>query len=264
MLKTFLSASIVCILFFTACNNPATNQQPVVKDAEKQLKDDVAKYPDSFALKDKLIGYYQQNNDYKKALSETDSLLIKDSTDAALWNIKANLFFDNNDTTNAIHSLENAVQLSPNPEYIKSLGSLYAETRNPLALSVADFLFNNQQFNSREQAVFIKGLYYSCSGDKIGAINYFDTCLRMNYNDMFSYREKAMCLYSLNKYNDALTVLQKAITVNSTYDEAYYWMGRCYEKLDNKNDAIKSYQLALQLDKNYIEAKDALTKLGAN
>jgi len=264
MPKIFLPLIIV-ILLVAACNNTSTTlQQPVSSDPVKLLKDSITKYPDSFELKDKLIGYYQQSNDYIKALAETDSLINKDSANGALWNIKANLYFDNNDTANSIHALERAVQLSPNPEYMKSLGSLYAETSNPRAVSLADFLLNNPQFNSQEQAIFIKGLYYSCKGDKATAINYFDTCLRMNYNDMFAYREKAMCLYSLNKYNDATQVLKKAITVNSTYDEAYYWLGRCYEKLNDKDNAIKSYQFALQLDKNYVEAKDALNKLGVN
>jgi tetratricopeptide (TPR) repeat protein len=39
-------------------------------------------------------------------------------------------------------------------------------------------------------------------------------------------------------------------------------MGRCYEKLDRKKEAIQNYQLALQIDPDYIEAKDALGKLG--
>jgi tetratricopeptide (TPR) repeat protein len=262
MLKIILPAALIVSLVFISCNNQANNnEQPVIKDEEGQLKNQIAKYPDSFALKDKLIGYYQENNDYSHALAETENLLKQDSANAQLWNIKANLYFDNNDTPNAIHSLEEAMHFEARPEYLKSLGSLYAETRNPRALAIADTLLNNPQDSSQEQAIFIKGLYYSCIGEKLKAINLFDTCLSIDYSDMFSYREKAMCLYDMNKYDDALLVLEKAIAINSTFDEAYYWMGRCYEKLGNKNEAIKNYQAALQIDKNYIEAKNALAKL---
>ena len=264
MVKTVLSAFLLSALFLMSCNNQANNEQTIVKDQEKQLESDMDKYPDSFALKDKLIGYYQQNNDYTKALSTTDSLIKKDSANAALWNIKANLYTDINDTPNAIHSFEKAVQLYPSPEFMKPLGYLYAETGNGLALSVADTLFNNPKYDSKEEALFIKGVYYSTAGNKPKAINYFDTCLAINYNDMFSYREKAMCLYDMGKYNNALQVLQKAVSINTAYDEAYYWMGRCYEKLGNNDEAVKNYQLALQIDKNYIEAKEALAKLNAN
>jgi len=40
-------------------------------------------------------------------------------------------------------------------------------------------------------------------------------------------------------------------------------MGKCYEKLGDKKEAIENYQIALQIDKDFIEAKDALTKLSA-
>ena len=62
----------------------------------------------------------------------------------------------------------------------------------------------------------------------------------------------------MNQSIDYLGALQ------STFDEAYYWMGRCYEKLGDKKEAVTNYQNAIQIDPEYAEAKDALAKLGAN
>ena len=56
--------------------------------------------------------------------------------------------------------------------------------------------------------------------------------------------------------------MKNAVKVQNTFDEGYYWMGRCYEKLGKRKEAIDNYQLALQIDANYIEAKDALGRLG--
>ncbi|HEX7458923.1 MAG TPA: tetratricopeptide repeat protein, partial [Ginsengibacter sp.] len=81
---------------------------------------------------------------------------------------------------------------------------------------------------------------------------------------MFSYREKAIALYDLGKYREALEVLKRAVTVQNNFDEGYYWMGKCYEKLGNKEDAIQSYQTALLYDKNFLEAREALNKLTGN
>ena len=39
-------------------------------------------------------------------------------------------------------------------------------------------------------------------------------------------------------------------------------MGRCFEKLGNKEEAIENYKQALVLSPDYVEAKDALAKLG--
>ena len=64
------------------------------------------------------------------------------------------------------------------------------------------------------------------------------------------------------QYVDALKVLELSLVIKKTNEEAYYWMGRCFEKLDKKEQAIQNYQLALQMAPDYIEAKDALGKLG--
>ena len=71
------------------------------------------------------------------------------------------------------------------------------------------------------------------------AINYFDTCISLDYTYTLAYREKAICFYDLGKYLDALKVLEIVLAVKKDYDEAYYWMGRCFEKLGLKKEAIQ-------------------------
>ncbi|MBK7884227.1 MAG: tetratricopeptide repeat protein [Chitinophagaceae bacterium] len=45
--------------------------------------------------------------------------------------------------------------------------------------------------------------------------------------------------------------------------EGYYWRGRCLEKLQKINEAIEEYKTALFYNKDYIEAQDALVRMGA-
>jgi tetratricopeptide (TPR) repeat protein len=262
MLKTFLLLALSPALIFISCNNQANNDQPLIQNEETQLKSRVDKFPDSLLLRENLIQYYRDNNNYNKAQDVTDAALKKDSLNARLWDIKGTLYFETSDTLNAIKSFEKAVSLNPEPEYIMTLSSLYAQTKNPLALTMADALIKDPKSDEQKQSLFIKGLYYSSTGDNIKAIGYFDTCISIDYTFTFAYREKAICLYNMGKYNDALDILSKALAVENTFDEAYYWMGRCNEKLGNKDEAVKNYQAALQIDKNYIEAKNALTRLG--
>ena len=80
---------------------------------------------------------------------------------------------------------------------------------------------------------------------------------------MLAYREKGIALYDLGKYNDAITVLDKAVTLQNNFDEGYYWLGRCLEKLNKPNDAIEKYKNALLYAPDYVEAKDALVRLKA-
>lgn len=45
---------------------------------------------------------------------------------------------------------------------------------------------------------------------------------------------KAIALYDLQKYTDALQVLQKAVKLNNRFEEGYYYMGLNFEKLGKK------------------------------
>lgn len=250
----------------SACNNDEAenNQQdiPPSASAEQQLKDAVKKFPDSLLLKENLIQFYADKGDYPTALKEVNHAIASDSLNPRLWDIRAILYFENTDTLQAIHSFERAIQLFPDPQYIISLGTLYAQTKNPLAIKMADVLLTTSKPKADKEAFFIKGLYHSFINDKINAIAFFDKSLALSYTFMDAYREKAIALYDLGKYNEALEVLDKALTLQHNFDEGYYYSGKCLEKLNRIPEAIQSYQNALQLDPDYIEAKEALGRLG--
>lgn len=264
MLKSFL-LPLIFVCMVAACNNNSNKNTGMVakaNDVEKHLLDEVAKYPDSLLLREELIQYYRDSADYDKAIAATETALQKDSLNDRLWNIKANLHFENYDTLNAIAALNRAANINPLPQYIITLGSMYAQKRDSTALQIADFLLKKNLTDNGKDAFFIKGLYYNFTGDKLKAISFFDKCLNLDYNYMFAYREKAIALYDLGRYDDAITVLDKAVTVQTKFDEGYYWLGRCLEKTGKTADAIEEYKNALTISPDYVEAKDALVRLG--
>ncbi len=255
---------LLILVSVAACNNnqeKKTNQPAEVSVPEKEMMDAIAKFPDSLLLKEKLIQYYRENGSYDKAIAATDAILRSDSLNSRLWDIKGTLYFENGDTMNAIRSFETAVQILPTPGYIMSLGSLYAQTKNSRALKVADLLLQDKNANAEKEALFIKGLYFSYTGDKAGAISFFDKSLLLDYTFMFGYREKAIALYDLGKYDESIKVLDRAVTLQNNFDEGYYWRGRCLEKLNKPNEAIEEYRTALMYSPDFVEAKEALSKL---
>ncbi|MES2851225.1 MAG: tetratricopeptide repeat protein [Bacteroidota bacterium] len=255
------------ILFFfavaiAACNNN-TNSNADMPEQEKKLREQIAEHPDSLVLKENLVQYFRDNNNYSQAIAETDNALQKDSTNERLWYMKATLLFENEDTLKAINAWEKLVRINAQPEYIKTLGFLYAITKHPLALGMSNLLLSAPG-PTRNEGLFIQGLYYSKIGEKENAIALFDQCLSLDYKNIMAYREKAIAEYDLGKYLDALKTLELALAVQQTYDEAYYWMGRCFEKLGKKEEAVKNYQTAIQFaeGQDYPEAKDALGRMG--
>ncbi len=257
----FICLTAVCFCL-CACNNAASNIDDVsIASQENLLRDSIAQFPDSLLLKENLIQYFRGNGNVGQAISETEKFIQKDTANARLWDIKATLYFENGDTANAIKAFEQAVTIDAQPEYLLSLGSLYAQTKNPMALTMADELIKVPNGRADKQALFIKGLYYSYTGDNVKAISFFDNCLSLDYMDVMAYREKAICFYNMENYREAIKSLDRAVALQSGYDEAYYWLGRCYEKLQQPKEAIMNYQTALQIDPNYAEAKAGLKRL---
>ena len=263
-----LATSLILLISIISCNNqnqPKENQEEAVQSTstrEKILKDSLAKFPESLLLKEELIQLYRDSADFDKAFSTVDLALKTDSLNARLWDIKATLYFENEDTLNAIKAFETALHLNPSPRYLILLGSLYAQTKNARALAIADALLKSKQPETEKEAFFIKGLYFNYIGNKPNAIAALDKCLNIDNRHMFAYREKGIALYDLAKYEDAITVLDKAVTLQNNFDEGYYWLGRCLEKLNKTNDAIEEYKTALMYAPDYVEAMDALKRLG--
>ncbi|HEY5407778.1 MAG TPA: tetratricopeptide repeat protein [Ginsengibacter sp.] len=250
-------------IFLISCNDNSKDKvQPALpQNSKESLKIAIKNYPDSLLPVQNLIEAYRAEGSYDSAIALTDGQIKKDTNNAYLWNMKATLHFENDDTADAIDALEHAVDIYPLPEYLVALGTIYAEVKNKKSLIIADGLLKANKVKSGADAMFLKGLYYSYTNDKPKAINYFDSSLHLDFTYMFSYREKAIALYDLGKYQQALDVLKRAVTVQNNFDEGYYWMGKCYEKLGSNNDAIQSFQMALLYDNNFIEAKTQLDSL---
>lgn len=256
----------VLLFFLISCSShdkeiKSPNADP---NSVASIKNVIKEYPDSLMLEDNLIEAYRNEGYYDSAIDIANQELAKDSGSAYLWNIKATLYFENNDTANSINSLEHAIDIYPLPEYLVALGTVYAETKNKKALKIADGILQTNKTKYGRDGYFIKGLYYNYINVPEMAIQDLDSCLDLDFTYMYAYREKAIALYTQSKYQAALNVLKRAVTIQNNYDEGYFWMGKCYEKLDQKENAIQSYKTALLYDKNYIEAKDALNRLESN
>jgi tetratricopeptide (TPR) repeat protein len=253
-----------CVMFFVACGVPKTegitSVATSVNSYEEALKNELKQYPDSLKLVENLSAYYLSVQNFEAALAQINKAIAKNSSNPQFQNYQSIIYAEKGDTIKAIKSLEKAVDLLPKTAYIISLAALYAQTKNPLALSMADALLGSKA-GAQKEAYFIKGLYYSYNNEKEKAISFFDKCTGINYTFMDAHLEKAIALYDLKKFKEATAVLQKAITIQNNYDKGYYYLGRCFEKLNQKVEAVEAYQMALKLDPGYSEAAEALNKL---
>ncbi len=243
-------------------DSSAKNDPPVAASPEAQLKASITRFPDSLLLRESLVQYYRETDRMDEALNATQQVLVKDSLNDHWWDMKAILHAENDDTALAIRAWERAVDIAPLPKYLLALGYLYADTKNEKALFIADGLLAADKAHSEREALVIKGIYYRNTGNLKEGIKCLDQALAIDYTYTIAYREKAILLYNNNQFAEAITLLKKGTTLRNNFDEGYYWMGRCYEKLKQLPEAIECYQQALYYDKNFLEAQDALARLG--
>ncbi len=228
---------------------------------DKQITD-IRQYPDSAGLRMRLINSYDSLKMYPEAISQTDSLIKRDSLNNGLWFTKGQLQEDSADTTAAIDSYSKAVRIYPSVEAQLHLANLFAETKNPKALLICENVRRSGMGRETDaDCYFIAGIYYARTGLGKQALQSFDKAINDNYTLMEAYMEKGFIYYDSKNYREALKVFETAITVNNTYADAYYWSAKCEEALGNKVDAVVNYKRSLGLDTQLKEAAEAIKRL---
>jgi tetratricopeptide (TPR) repeat protein len=259
---------ISLVLMMIACNNDAEKKstasinKPEIPEYLQKLIIKQSQYPDSMGLRLQLIDAYDSVGNYQLALSQMDSLLLKDSLNYGLWYRKALLLENVKDTVGALKSYKYAIRVYPAPDALLAAANLLAEQKNPTSLELCKQVAKLRM--GREYAAhcyFISGVYYARIGDNKNALLSFDQCI---YNDMFymeAYMEKGFIYYDNKKTADAALVFQTVISLKNTYADGYYWMAKCNEALNNPVEAVNNYQKAFTLNPKIIEAKEALKRL---
>ncbi len=246
------------------CNGSKDNDKPISTkkiNEEDSLKNILKKYPDSLPLLQKMVSLSLEKENYTDALEVINNAIAKDSSNDNLWDMKSLVLLQKGDTTKAIDALKKAMDIFPHPNYIITLGELYAESHDPQALRMADALLIATKAHAEPQAYFIKGLYYTYKSEKEKAIPFFDKSIVADYNFAEAYLEKALALYDLKKYQDAATVLEKIVKLKNQFTDGYYYLGKCYEKLNRTEEAKEVYEIAIELNPDFVEAKDALGRM---
>lgn len=262
-MKKYYPLLFILLLFACNTNNNNNINKEIIstKTLADSLTDVIIQHPDSLLLKENLIQYYREQNNYEKAIKSTRGFIFNDSLNPRLWHIYAVLLLEQKDTVQAINTFRKTIDLYPNNVDLTYLASIYANQKNDKALIIANLLLKDFKEISEKDAFFIKGLYYTNTNNKSAAITYFNQCLALDFNFMEAYREKAIALADLKKHKEAIVVLIKATTLNNHYDEGYFYLGEFYKKINNNSAAIESYNMAILYNPDNMEAKEALSQI---
>ncbi len=258
---------LLFVVLFSECKNKSDktkdgNNENETPSYVNALAKQVADKPDSVGLRFNYISALDSTRNYKLALAQIDSLIIKDKGNYALWYKKGQISEHAGDTACAIRYYNSAIGIYPSVDGLLALANLYAETKNPKTLNICqhiDDLGLGREYDS--YTAFFAGVFFSRTGNKEKALFFFDKSIANNYTFMESYLEKGYVFFDAKQYEKALEVFKMAAEVKNRFADAYYWQGKCYEALNKKTEAINKYQQALGFNSTLAEAELAIKRL---
>lgn len=258
-----LSLVVFSIIACNSKNKEADSNELEIPPMAQALYDAVGKYPDSTALRVKLVNALDSAGAMKLALAQMDSLIKRDSANFGIWFHKAQLSEKVSDTIMALNAYQKAASIYPSPDALLSMANIYAEKKDVQAIRLCDeveALRLGREYLAH--CSFIKGVYYARTGELVKAFASFDRCIGNDYQYMEAYMEKGFLYFDNQQPDKAITVFESALEIRPTYADASYWLAKCMEQKGEKENAIVQYQKALVLDPNIEEAKEALKRLG--
>lgn len=264
------------LLFFigafllVSCNSSPEHKAPATDSIQQLLqtiRDSIRKYPGDPKPKYNLAIVLQDAGRYKEAALALDSMNVSKGDSA-----NPRLYFDYlfkrsellelaGDTTEAIRTLELFVIPGELTEAGLRLTNLYAETKNPKAVSFSNAMKKNDASGRDPNPDYLKGVYYYNIEDYKNALAQFDECIRKDYSFLDAYMEKGLIFYKQKKYTDAIKVYDLALVISNSYADAFFWKAKCQEALGQKQEAKLNYQRAYGLDKTFTEAKEAADRI---
>jgi tetratricopeptide (TPR) repeat protein len=243
-----------------AISNILVDKKP--DEAVTFLKDALNSLPKSLFLRLSLARAYNELGKTDEALSVCNAILLEQPDQVNTLMLQTELFQKKGDSSAVLKNLEKSYSLAPlNLEVALKLAYQYAEAKNPKVIPLTDTLIMHDSLHLHADPFYVKGLYYSNTGDKEKAIQFFNETIKRDYNYLNAYIEKGKALLDQQKITAAYKTFGLANTIDPAFADAWFWMAKCQEQMDLKDEAKLNYEKAYSLDKTFTEAKEAADKI---
>jgi len=105
-----------------------------------------------------------------------------------------------------------------------------------------------------ENKDFINGINQFKQGHYIEACGLFEKAAQKFPENFEAFFNLGLSYYNIEKIDDAITSLEKAVKLNSGIAEVHFALGECYYQKENKEKAIEAFSNVLKLQPNNAKA----------
>lgn len=235
-------------------------------EALKGVKQYLENYPEgAYLLKVHYIAMKSmENSDNKEGIRTHIEYIINqpdnDYTDNALLLI-ARIDYDNSEYSSSATHYERLIKITENQQIMTeategSMKSYYFNDEYDKAIEKANQLIamTDISVNQKNQANYILGKSYFDKNDFNEALKYFEICTSIDNTETGAEcgYYSAVCLYNLNKYDEAE---EKVFDVSDNYSTYIYWTARAFIILSDvyvaKDNAFQAKETLKSVIENY-------------
>jgi len=217
--------------------------------------------PANVSAKLKLAELYLLVRKYDQSMHYLDEVLRADVHNAKAYFIKGMCFKELGDTSKAVSSFRTAID--QNADYYDAfmqLGIIMTSKHNLVAL---------QYFNSAlalhpqsMEALYGRTLFFQETGNFNKAIEGYTMILSVDPKNKYAHFNLGFIHQEyLKVYDEALKHYTRAIAADSSYYEAWFNRGLCFETLGDIKAASADFNKALSIKPDYAPAKDGVGRL---
>lgn len=192
--------------------------------------------------------------DHEHALEDYTRIVKQDDTNGDAWYYMSQMAITGNEYNKAKTYIEKALACDPeNEDYISNyigieqiLGNLehVVELCSRILATTPGSYF----------ALNAKGIALMYRGDPEGAVTCFSNATRENPMDFLSWSNLGIAYSKMNQIEKAGQALQKSLTLNPNYPDAYGHMAYLIFQKGNTEKAFEFVDYAIELDPNNAEA----------
>ena len=250
-----LFSRLLVVVFFVSC---ATSK----KEAEKKS-----------ILYHRIATSFIQQCKYRPALKELQKALSLDSRSQLLHHSIALVYFQFKEYNKAIKHLRKAISLEPGftKARVHLARALIEVDQLEEALKALNHSLQDLTFNNPETIQSFIALAYFRQKKFSKAEAHFSVAGKILQKDCFVSLFHAKTLYFLNRFDEALTLLDKSkklcdtnkLTCSSPLMDPYYFAALIYKKKEQKKKAIRNLKVFLKkaMESEYLTQAQQLMKL---
>lgn len=230
-------------------------------EALASLQDLLKTKPESASIRILMGKAHEGKEEYEKAREFYEEALQKNHLYLRAHDTFAQFLIKTGDKEKALHSLEDAVKISPlNANRHISIGDIYLG--NAGNTEKAEQAFAEAMKLRPDMAKEVAEVYLK-NGMAVEAEKLFRAALKRRVN-IHLYNRLGIALRQQKKWNEAVIEYAKALQVEPNNDTIYYNMGLAYLEGNKKKDAIERFKKAIQINPKFEDPKRMLEKLQAS